>query len=150
MSYSALSKLPFAVEIIKHKKFFSEGILNRRLSRYSLFFSRFWDCLSAVKYFNRVSLAGTILFFFPFLLTLVCPQSLLDCLEARLSKEPRVCDVSSMPQGLEGKEHFDFPLKDLLKNILLWNKYFYHQVLDFAEMWRRKSAAKWEWGEKRL
>lgn len=62
--------------------------------------------------------------FLSFLLTLVCPQSLLatllDCLEARLSEEPRVCDGSSVPEGLEGEEHLDFPLKGFLKkkNIL--------------------------------
>lgn len=43
--------------------------------------------------------------------------TLLDCLGARLSEEPPVCDGSSTPEGLEGEEHLDFPLKGFLKKI---------------------------------
>lgn len=74
---------------------------------------------------------------------------LLDCLEARLSEEPRVCDVSSMPEGLEGEEHLDFPLKGFLKKYsVVTTKNFCCWVLDFAETGRRESAREQE--EKRL
>lgn len=60
-----------------------------------------------------------------------------------------VCDVSSMPEGLEGEEHLDFPLKGFLKKYsVVTTKNFCRWVLDFAETGRRKSAGEQE--EKRL
>lgn len=60
-----------------------------------------------------------------------------------------VCDVSSMPEGLEGEEHLDFPLKGFLKKYsVVTTKNFCRWVLDFAKTGRRKSAGEQE--EKRL